>query len=246
MILAGGMGTRLRTVVNDRPKPMAIVAGRPFIEILVESLACKGVRDFVFLTGHMADMIERHLAAWRPRDLTFRFSREPVPLGTGGAVGHAAGMSGDPTLLVNGDTYFDTDLKQLWTYHHEKQALLTLSLVHVEDASRYGSVALDGTGRIEGFREKDPGAPGPGLVNGGLSLISQSFIQRLPKNTSFSMERDVFPGLAAQGAMYGLVQSGAFFDIGTPASYRAFEHFVRKSGVFCKEPVSDLTGARET
>lgn len=228
LILVGGLGTRLRTIVSDRPKPMAMIGNVTFLDILVNSLATKGVKDFVMLTGYKAEMIEDHFLA-RPRgDSTLRISREDRPLGTGGAVKNAEDFASDPSLVVNGDTFFDVDIDRLWRYHKEKKGDVTLSLIGMDDVRPYGSVRLDESGMITGFTEKGEGSDGPGLINGGFSLLSRDFIASLPDEAPFSMERDIFPSLARAGKMYGLFQDKPFFDIGTPENYRAFERFVRR------------------
>jgi D-glycero-alpha-D-manno-heptose 1-phosphate guanylyltransferase len=227
MILAGGLGTRLRSVVADRPKPMAVVNGTPFIELLICSLADKGVRNFILLTGYMGETIEEHFRGAALDGLTIRCSHETEPLGTGGAVKNAERFASDPTLLVNGDTFFDADVHKLFRFHVEKKAAASLSLVRVEDVSRYGSVTVDAEGVIRGFREKGAGKPGPGWINAGLSLLSRSVIHDLPPGRSFSMERETFPELAGEGRLAGLGQQGAFFDIGTPESYQELKEFVR-------------------
>ncbi len=227
MILAGGMGTRLRPVVSDRPKPMALVDGVPFIEILIDSLAEKGVREFVLLVGYMADIIETHFATRNYKNLRIRFSREQAPLGTGGAVKKAEDFATNPSLLINGDTFFDGDLDCLLQFHHEKAAYVTLSLMPVEDVSRYGSVTVNEAGLITGFREKHEGISGHGLINAGFSLISRDFIRSLPADRAFSMERETFPELADSGRMFGLISKRSFFDIGTPESYDDFKKFIK-------------------
>ena len=122
---------------------MALVNDAPFIEILIDSLAAKGVREFVLLVGYMADIIENHFAARNDRDLKIKFSYEQTPLGTGGAVKNAEDFASDPSLLINGDTFFDGDIHQLLQFHREKAADVTLSLLPVRDAGRYGSVTLN-------------------------------------------------------------------------------------------------------
>ncbi|MFH0824197.1 MAG: nucleotidyltransferase family protein [Pseudomonadota bacterium] len=227
LILVGGLGTRLRSVVSDRPKPMALVEGMPFLEVLIRSLVRKGLGDFVLLTGHMADMIERHFDERPIEGAMVRFSKEDAPLGTGGAVRNALEFAGDPSLLVNGDTFFDADVAALHEFHLKTGADATLSLTMVDDASRYGSVATGATGMVLGFREKSQAGSGPGLINAGVSMLSLRFIETLPSGRAFSMEQEIFPGFAGTGKMFGLVQDGAFFDIGTPESYREFGAFVR-------------------
>ncbi len=223
-ILAGGLGLRLRPVVSDRPKPMAAVGDTPFLEILIDSLARKGVRDFVLLTGFRGEMIEDHFHRLEQDGISIKFSQEAAPLGTGGAVKNAERFATDPTLLVNGDTFFDADLDALYRFHVEKNARVSLSLYEVEDVSRYGSVNVDSNARITGFSEKKR-AGGRGLINAGLSLLSVDFIKALPEG-SYSMEQEIFPKLADLGQMFGLCQDRPFFDIGTPESYEAFNAFV--------------------
>lgn len=231
LILAGGFGTRLRPVVSDRPKPMALVNGIPFLEILIDSLAEKGVRRFVLLIGYMGEMIEDYFKQRQSESLEIRFAHEETPLGTGGAVKNAEEFASDPSLLVNGDTFFDGDIEGLLKFHGQKGASVTLSLLAVPDVNRYGTVVADTDGRIRGFREKDSRKAAPGLINAGLSLLSKEFINGLPSGQAFSMERDIFPSLALSGKMFGLAQERPFFDIGTPESYEAFKRYVSNRGL---------------
>ncbi len=231
LILAGGMGTRLRAIVSDRPKPMALVYGVPFIEILIDSLAEKGIREFVLLVGYMGDFIEEYFTELNNINSRIRFSHEQTPLGTGGAVKKAENLATDPSLLINGDTFFDGDINRLIQLHHKKAADVTLSLLPVADAGRYGSVTVTENGLVAGFHEKQEGIRGPGLINAGFSLISKNFISELPGDRAFSMEREIFPKLADSGRMCGLVSKRSFFDIGTPESYEDFKKFVREKGL---------------
>jgi len=224
-ILAGGLGTRLRPVVSDRPKPMASVQGKPFLEILVHWLHNKGFNEIVLLTGYRWEWIEDHFSSLSGPNILI--SREEVPLGTGGAVKNAEDFATDPTLLVNGDTFFDADTDDLLYHHLEERPAVTLSLTKVPDASRYGSVLLDHNRRVVRFEEKADYPKGPGLINAGMTLLSQSVIRNLPGGRSFSMEREIFPQLAGQGQMMGIVLGGAFFDIGTPESYKEFQQYAR-------------------
>jgi len=228
-VLAGGLGTRLRSVVSDRPKPMADVLGNPFLEIITGLLAAKGVEKFVMLVGYKGHSIEEHFINLKFSHLNIIFSSEREPLGTGGAVKNAERFATDPTLLVNGDTYLDVSLNELYEFHTAKKADVTLSLFRVDDVSRYGSVSITQDGVVTDFYEKDENSRNPGLINAGVSLLSRSFISSLPDKISFSMETKVFPGLVNTGRMFGLEQKGPFFDIGTPESYREFQEFVSAS-----------------
>jgi D-glycero-alpha-D-manno-heptose 1-phosphate guanylyltransferase len=226
-ILAGGLGTRLRQVVSDRPKPMALVQGAPFLELLMQSLFGKGVTRFVLLVGHMAESIEHYFTGWNSPLVDVSFSREHSPLGTGGAVKHAERFATDPTLLINGDTYYDADLDDLLRFHQTTRAGATLSLMPVDDARRYGAVDVDASGKVLGFHEKREGGAGPGVINAGCSLLAEEFIHGLPPGRAFSMEQEAFPDLALRGRLFGLCRERAFFDIGTPESYEAFQRFVQ-------------------
>lgn len=229
LTLVGGLGTRLRSLVSDKPKPMIAVNGAPFLQILLEDLERRGIRNFVLLTGYRGEMIEDYFRDGFSERSNIVCVREDEPLGTGGAVRNAAPLATDPSLIVNGDTFFDADIEKLYEYHTAKGAEVTLSLIQVEDVSRYGSVDLDEDGRITGFREKDGRAWGPGLINAGLSIMTKDFIEALPARGAFSMEKEIFPTAAEEGVMYGLVQQGAFFDIGTPESYAQFAEYIRQT-----------------
>jgi D-glycero-alpha-D-manno-heptose 1-phosphate guanylyltransferase len=229
MILAGGMGTRLRSVVSDIPKPLAPVNGAPFLFILMNLLEAKGLEAVVILSGFMADVLKKEVAQSYHGGLQVLFSPEESPLGTGGAVRNAAPFASDPTLLVNGDTFFDGNLVSLSIFHENTGADATLSLVHVPNAGPYGSVEIDEEGRVRRFVEKSPGPPAPGLINAGFTLISKRFLLSLPESRPFSMETDIFPTAAAQGRMFGLAQDRAFHDIGTPESLAGFCEFIRSS-----------------
>jgi len=227
-VLVGGFGTRLRQILPNCPKPMAPVGEKPFLEILVESLAEKAVGRIVLLTCYKAEAIEEYFrlnSRWM-----IEFSREPAPLGTGGAVKYAEPYASDPTLLVNGDTFFDVDLDGLVAWHNAKKTAITLSLVAVENTARFGSVSLHPNGLVTGFREKDSGDGGKGLINAGFTLLSLETIKSLPAHRQFSMEREIFPVLAQKGQMTGFIQEGPFFDIGTPESYDQFLRYRRSKG----------------
>ena len=172
------------------------------------------------------EAIEAYFSGVRFPDVRIRFSREQAPLGTGGAVKLAESFASDPTLLVNGDTFYDADLDALLRFHGKTEADVTLSLMPVEDAARYGSVRVDQDGRVTGFHEKKTGPSAPGMINAGCSLLSLAFIKTLPRDRAFSMEQEIFPDLARSGRMFGLCREGTFFDIGTPESYEAFKRFV--------------------
>ena len=224
-ILAGGVGSRLKSVVSDRPKPMALIGDKPFLAILIEILVQKGINKIVLLTGYMSEHIEKRIGDYLNSDVDVLVSREASPLGTGGAVRNALKFASDPTLLVNGDTYFEADIIELYNSHLRHHGDVTLSLCRVADVGRYGAVMIGSDGKVEDFQEKSENLHGPGLINAGFSMVSLGLIERLPANKAFSMEKEIFPSLISDGKMYGIEQQGTFFDIGTPDSYFQFMEY---------------------
>jgi NDP-sugar pyrophosphorylase family protein len=217
-VLAGGLGTRLLPAVADRPKALAEVAGRPFLAHVLERLADAGLPETVLLTGHRAGQIESafgHSFAGMP----LTYSRETTPLGTGGALRHALPLLQRDTLLVlNGDSYCDLDLCDFLKRHADAHSACTLALSRVADASRFGTVQLDGCGRVRSFAEKSDDG-GPGLVNAGVYLLARRLVAELPAGRPLSLEREAFPAWAQAGQCHGYVTERGFLDIGTPESY---------------------------
>ncbi|MBA3832259.1 MAG: NTP transferase domain-containing protein [Chthoniobacterales bacterium] len=213
-VLCGGLGTRLRSVLSDRPKSLASVAGVPFLRILVERIRSQGIREIVLGTGHLAGQIEEHFGDGHDLGLTIRYSREQAPLGTGGAVKLAQTMLSDPALILNGDSYVEWDLAGMLQFADTQKADLVMALQSVADVSRYGNVMLADNGRIIQFIEKGLNS-GPGLINAGVYLLRKAIVRELPKDKAVSLERDIFPRLLSR-RVYGLVSEGPFIDIGLP------------------------------
>ena len=216
VILCGGLGTRLSGVVTDRPKSMVEVHGRPFLEWLLLRLAQRdGVRHVILATGHLAEVIENHFGYQPWCGVNLSYSREVEPLGTGGALRLAASLTKSSHLLVlNGDTYCRYDLRRLVEVHLGNSAAGTLWLCRLIDGTRFGRVAIDGKGRIRGFREK-AGAEDGQLVNAGVYLLRREVIATIPPDQPVSLESEVFPSLVGKG-LYGVEGSVPFVDIGTP------------------------------
>ena len=225
-VLAGGLGTRLRAAVPDRPKVLAPVAGRPFLAHLLDRLARASVRDVVLLTGHAADQVH---AAFGDRYAGMRltYSVEPAPLGTAGAILHALPLfRSEIVLLMNGDSYCDADLAAFRRSHAEEPSAFGMVLARVADASRYGRVEVAADGRVVQFAEKEPAGP-PGWINAGIYLIPRDLLEGIEPTRPTSLERDLLPGWAAAGRVRGFRAEGRFIDIGTPESYAAAEAFFR-------------------
>lgn len=225
LILTGGAGARLRCVVSDRPKPMADVAGRPFLEWLLLRLRSQGLRRVIFCTGHKAEAVRAHFGNGSDWDMDAAYSQEPSPLGTAGAVRHAVEhVRTDPFFVLNGDSYCPADFHRMCEHHRQCRARATLWLVSMDDCRRYGSVETDDHGQVLAFKEKSE-TPEPGLINAGIYLLQREVAESIPVGRPVSIERDVFPGLIGDG-LYGVAGEGPFLDIGTPEAYARAEDFI--------------------
>jgi D-glycero-alpha-D-manno-heptose 1-phosphate guanylyltransferase len=216
VVLAGGFGTRLRAVVADVPKPMAPVAGRPFLEILLNALARQGVRRVVLSLGYQAGLIEGHFGPrFGPLDLVYEI--ESQPLGTGGALRKAlARCNGAAALVVNGDTYLHFDLDALqaaWV----REPLPTIVGVEVADTLRYGRLRIE-HGRVREFCEK--GTPGRGVINSGHYLLPTRLFDGCGLTDPFSFEADFLVPQVQHLPIGAFTASGPFIDIGIPEDCR--------------------------
>jgi NDP-sugar pyrophosphorylase family protein len=217
-VICGGEGTRLRPVLSDRPKSMALISGTPFLQLLLDRLRSQGVGDVILGTGYMAERIERYFGCENKLALRIRYSREHEPLGTGGALKLAEPLISDPVLVLNGDSYAEWSLVPMLELFTAKDADIVIVLQAVADVARYGSVALNQDGRVTEFIEKGIRA-GPGLINAGVYLLRKKIVRGLPAATAISLEREVFPSLLHR-QVYGLVCHGLFIDIGIPDDLR--------------------------
>lgn len=220
VILAGGLGTRLAAIVSDVPKPMAPVAGKPFLQRLLDRLQAQGLRRAVLAVGHRSGTIRDHFGS-RYGLIDLHYSIETEPLGTGGALRLAFGQEQlERAFALNGDTYCDLSLAHLDQAHRHGGAEATLALVQQPDASRFGAVQLDPQGRVRAFCEKSA-QPAPGLINAGVYVLERRVFARAPVLQSFSFEQDILQPGAARGILAGHIADGALFiDIGVPDDYR--------------------------
>lgn len=218
IILAGGFGTRLRDVVSDVPKPMAPIAGRPFLAYLLHALAAQGYTHAVLATGYMHEKIEACFGQGF-EGIKLSHSVERTPLGTGGAMLAALRhCTTDSVTVLNGDTLFATDLARLRRFATRHDAALALVLRRVDDAGRYGAVEVDGTGRVTAFREKAPGS-GAGLINGGIYQVRRSLFDGFKEGEPFSFEKDLMQRRHADLPVYAYADDAFFIDIGVPDDY---------------------------
>ena len=215
IVLAGGFGTRLRQVVTDVPKPMAPIAGRPFLEILLGELAQKGFFRVVLSLGFMAEKISGHFGP-RFAGLDITYVVEDTPLGTGGATRLAATVcTQDHVFVLNGDTYLDLEVDLLERQWQAKRHPIVVGR-QVPDTTRYGRLVVDGD-RITSFAEK--GIAGPGLINAGCYVLATDALAQFPVNQSFSIETDYLVPEVARATVEVFVTEGVFIDIGIPEDY---------------------------
>lgn len=223
LILAGGMGTRLRSVYKSGPKCMAPIAGRPFLEYLLRALLDQGVSRVLISVGYMKEAIIHHFGRGAALNMQLEYVAEETPLGTAGAIKNAEARMQDPYFVVlNGDSFLEVRLAELLRQHIEKQAFVTVATVRVHDRNRYGEIQMDQQGRILGFCEKNasntsqtPHTAAMFAVNGGVYAMNREFLHLIESAKNVSLERDIFPRLTA-GNCYGFSVDGYFIDIGIP------------------------------
>ncbi len=214
VILAAGMGTRLRDVVADRPKPMADINGRPFLDYLVGSIVAQGFRDVIICVSYMRDVIIDYFS--KNYSGNVRFSIEESPKGTAAAIKNAERIIDSTFIVVNGDTFLKIDYKELLEHHKRSDAIATIVLSKAT-GERYGSVKLDGNRVIE-FTEKSKTPKD--FVSAGTLVFDRKVLDMIPKDTECSLERDTIPMLIREGfEVNGYVTDEEFIDIGTPESY---------------------------
>ena len=221
MILAGGLGTRLRPALADRQKVLAPVGGRPFIFFLLDQLVDAGLRHVVLCAGHKAEDVALAVGA-EYRGVRVVCSREPNPLGTAGALRHALPMAkSDPVLALNGDSFCEADLNAFYDSHRVRGARASLVVQRVEETAQSGSVQFAPDGEVTRFAEKASSSE-PGWINAGIYLLAREVLDSIPSGRAVSIERETFPAWIGRG-LYAFPASGRFLDIGTPATYAKAE-----------------------
>ena len=227
VVLAGGLGTRLRSRLSELPKPMAPVAGRPFLEYLLDRLVAGGFERITLSVGYRADAIQDHFRD-EYRGARIDYSVESQPLGTGGATAFACDrLSGSPCLVLNGDTFLDIDFRKLVDWYRQEPEDLAMTLVKVPDLARYGAVQVGG-GRVTGFTAK--GAPGAGSINAGVYFIEPRVFQRFGLSGRFSLESDLLQAHCAELRPRAFVSDAFFIDIGVPEDFDRAQQLFAATG----------------
>ena len=233
ILLAGGLGTRLRSVVSDRPKPMALIEGKPFMEYVVHELSRYGIRDIVFAVGYKGTMVEEFFGDGKAFGITASYAYEEELLGTAGAIKNAGKqIYEDWFFVLNADTFYQLDYRRLMEVRDRRSLDFALVLRQVPDVSRYGRAVLVQDMLVE-FNEKTT-RPEPGTINGGVYLMKKELLAEIPEG-KVSLENEMIPkwmGMEKAGRrLGGIVNDGYFIDIGVPEDYYRFQEDVRKGVV---------------
>ncbi|MBR1792275.1 MAG: nucleotidyltransferase family protein [Bacteroidales bacterium] len=227
VVLAGGFGTRLSHIVSEVPKPMAPVAGRPFLCYLLDYLHRNGFEHVILSTGYMHEKIEDYFGT-EYHGIRLSYARETNPLGTGGGILNALlHCQTDNVVVLNGDTLFLVDMDGLLNFHTEHHPLLTLVLRKVDNVSRYGAVCCNEQHQIVSFLEKNATTEA-GFINGGIYVLNKSLFEGFRLGDRFSFETDILQSRYSQTPFFGYSSNAYFIDIGIPEDYyRAQEEFPR-------------------
>lgn len=222
ILLCGGLGTRLRSVVSDRPKPLADIAGKAFMQYVTDALAAQGIDEIIFAVGYKGDMVEDYFGDGSGFGIHARYAYEETPLGTAGAIRNAlTQLRGDQAYVLNADTYYRIDYRKLAALVEAEQLEMALVTREVDDISRYGEVK-SAHQRVQGWNEKNE-AHRPGAINGGIYLLRRRLIETIPEG-KVSLENDMIPKWLTEGVGIGcLPNDGYFIDIGLPESYAQFQ-----------------------
>lgn len=252
VIIAGGPGTRLRPLTYLRPKPIVPVVNKPFLEYQVELLKRHGIREIIFCTNYMAEMIQAHFGDGSGFGVKMRYALEEVPLGTAGAVKNAEQyFDGDTLLIFNGDVLTDFDISAIVRFHEERGARITLTLYGVPSPSPYGVIITDQDCKVREFREPSEEQKrklaqgvveheGEEFINAGLYVIDSTIFRDVPADTPYSFERQLFPDFCANDrGIYATPATGYWLDIGRPEQYQEAHRALLTGDV-----KADLAGTR--
>ncbi|MBE3086977.1 MAG: nucleotidyltransferase family protein [Bacteroidetes bacterium] len=228
IILAGGLGSRLRDVTSCVPKPMAEINGKPFLAYLLKFLSDQGINEIVLSVGYKSEAITEHFHD-KYDDILIKYAIEDQPLGTGGAIRNALQfVKNKYVFIMNGDTLFPINLATLFDFHKSKSSCITLALKFMRNLERYGKVTIDAEGKVTGFDEKRDGESG--LINGGIYLICRGVFDDISLPDKFSFEVDFLEKYYRQETTYGLPFDDYFIDIGVPQDYERAKTELKRLG----------------
>jgi len=217
VILAGGLGTRLRGIIKDIPKPMAEISGKPFLAYLIDFLSKQKIKRVVLSVGYKFEVIKDFFGN-RYKGINISYAIEEKPLGTGGAIKNALlSIYGNEAFIINGDTFFDIDLNDFYDFHKSRNSKLSIALKKMDFTERYGTVEIDKNNKIMAFHEK--AQKYDVLINGGVYLLNKNFFNSLATQDKFSFEKDFLEKHYKNYEFYGFPFDEYFIDIGIPEDY---------------------------
>lgn len=226
IILAGGLGTRLRTVVNDIPKPMALIEGRPFLSYILEHLNNHSYKKVILATGYKHECIEEYFGN-QYKNMDLLYSIESEPLGTGGALQKAFKLvTSHQVTVLNGDTLFLINLNQLLAFHLFSSSDATLAIKPMRDFDRYGRVVIDSDKRVIVFEEKKKYKSG--YINGGIYVLNKNIFDEIDNPRNFSFERDFLQKHVNELNFTASICDNYFIDIGIPDDYRKAQREINR------------------
>ena len=219
IILAGGLGTRLRSIIGNNPKCLSPVNGQPFIHFLMDQYVAQGFKRFIVSVGYQKEKVIKSLKS--RKDCTIVFCEENEPLGTGGAIKKSEQyIISDNVIILNGDSLINLNAHHLVKWHYKMKSSCTIVATKIENIKRYGTIEIDNKNRLIGFKEKD-GTLSEGLVNAGIYIMNKSIFNLMPDKQPFSVELEFFPKILNE-SIYAYVCKKELIDIGTPDSYKKF------------------------
>tara|TARA_B100000073_G_scaffold347051_1_gene360142 strand:- start:605 stop:1318 length:714 start_codon:yes stop_codon:yes gene_type:complete len=226
LILAGGFGTRLKKVLKNKPKCLAMINGKPFIDLLIDNCISKGLKRFIISVGYQKNQIIEHLQ--KRNDCELVFSSESEPMGTGGAIKLARKhIKSNCFIVMNGDSFLDISFEKFYEFHYKKGTIFTMAGVVGKIISDYGSILIDNKMRILDFTEKKS-SENDLIINAGIYLFNKEIFDFFPKNKSFSIEKDFFSYISKINNFYVYCIDKDFFDIGTPKRLIAFQKYFKE------------------
>lgn len=223
IILAGGLGTRLKPILQDTPKPMALIRGKPFLGYILDQIREWGIHRVILSVGYQYQDIQSFFSA-RQGEVEIIYSIENELLGTGGGILNAMDRTvGNDVLVLNGDSMYRIGLQSFVEFHTARHASMSIALRHKVETHRYGLVELNDQQQVTGFTEKNR-ISGGGWINGGIYMINRDFFRQHSPGERFSLEKDFFPRCVHTKQIYGYPANGYFIDIGTPESLKRAQH----------------------
>lgn len=232
LVLAGGLGTRLRSIINDKPKPMVRIASKPFLEYQIQFLRDYHIADLVLCVGYLCEHIQEYFGDGSNWGVKIHYSVEDRLLGTAGALKNAEEHVQGTFLTLNGDSFFDLDLAQLIQFHKKRGGLGTIALTEIADASSYGSMRIGAEYAILSFEEKPDEQTAMAQINAGIYVLEPAIFDFIPRSRKVSLEKETFPSVLEKShRLFGYPADGFFVDIGTPEGFNKFQNYVKGKAV---------------